>query len=135
MGENGSPIKEKYKQQGISSKDYPGSELIIAKFTNTGENPLFKDAELFYKDTFWSYLRPGDDPMIVNTYPGHKWYIKAPNGGNVLEEIVIPNRPEKQEYNVGNNNNVSSQKIIDDDDDDGNDEDSKEEEDDDDYDN
>ena len=55
---------------------------------NSGVNPAFDDAELFYgDDMFWSNLGKGDPAVSVNTFPGHVWIVKV--RGVVVQKWTI----------------------------------------------
>lgn len=62
---------------------------IKAKFRNTGKDPRFKDAELYYDESgFFGLLGPNQQ-VDVNTYRTHVWNIKSKSTGEILKQIVI----------------------------------------------
>ena len=50
---------------------------ISAEFKNSGQDPTFANADLFYQDRFWGSLKPGDPELGVNTFEGHVWNLKV----------------------------------------------------------
>ena len=74
-GFEGAPRNPKAKQAAPSSVS---SDVRVVTFQNTGGNPAFDSAKLFYgDDMFWSKLGKGDPSVSVNTYPGHVWNLKV----------------------------------------------------------
>lgn len=68
----------------------PLAKQLKATFTNTGMDPAFKEAELYYDESgFWGKIGHGDKPLISYTYPGHKWNIKV--NGKFVKQFVIGN--------------------------------------------
>lgn len=57
--------------------DESGFVKKTALFVNTGANPAFKSAELYYEDQFWSKFGHADPEISVNTYDGHVWNVKV----------------------------------------------------------
>jgi hypothetical protein len=56
---------------------------IQATFTNTGKDPRFLEAKLWYDDQmFFGDLGPNDKAITVNTFVSHKWNIRV--GDEVL---------------------------------------------------
>lgn len=55
------------------------SEFVkkTAVFSNTGQNPEYRAAELYYENQFWSKLGHGDPDVSVNTYDGHVWNVQV----------------------------------------------------------
>jgi hypothetical protein len=48
-----------------------------AIFSNTGQRPEYRAAELYYENQFWSKLGAGDPEVSVNTYDGHVWNVQV----------------------------------------------------------
>lgn len=70
---------------------------LRATFHNTGSDPQFDDAKLWYDEAGdFGALLPGKS-IAVNTFEGHVWNIKA--GDEVLQTIVITDE-KVQQYNV-----------------------------------
>lgn len=65
----------------------------LAKFVNKGDNPIFRNAELYYEDQFWGRLGTGEDPHRVNTYPGQIWNIMV--DGEIKKTFVIGEEEEQ----------------------------------------
>jgi hypothetical protein len=62
---------------------------IKAKFVNTGKDPRFNDAELYYDESgFFGLLGPNQE-VEVNTYRTHVWNIKSKSTGEILKKITI----------------------------------------------
>ena len=54
-------------------ESYPGR--ITGIFKNSGKNPEFEHAQLYYVDQYWGSLGFGDPEISVNTYPSHVWNV------------------------------------------------------------
>ena len=50
---------------------------VEVTFVNSGEDPTYAKAELYYESTRWGALGHGDPPVAVGTYPGHRWFLVA----------------------------------------------------------
>merc|ERR1712177_178204 len=61
--------------------------------TYPGEPKKYKNAELYYKDQFWSTFGY-NTIQNVNTFIGHEWNVRV-NGNIVLEWIIV----DKQKQN------------------------------------
>lgn len=59
-----------------------GYQQLQAVFSNSGKDPLYKYAELYFQDTFWGKLGHGDPNLGVNTFEGHEWNVML-NGKKV----------------------------------------------------
>jgi hypothetical protein len=71
---------------------------ISAMFRNTGTNPEFDEAKLWYADEmFFGDLGPTDPPVAANTFVSHKWNVKV--GDLVVKSFVISDE-ETQEFEI-----------------------------------
>jgi hypothetical protein len=75
-----------------------GYEQLHASFSNTGKDPAFKNAELFFQETFWGKLGWGDAPLGVNTFEGHEWNIQV--DGVAKKQWIISKEPANQVYDL-----------------------------------
>jgi prolyl 4-hydroxylase len=73
------------------------SQQLYATFSNSGNDPVFENAVLYFEDNFWGKLGYGDPPLSVNTYPGHRWNVKVDQ--ETLKTFIIGN-DDRQEYVV-----------------------------------
>ena len=71
-----------------------GPQQLHATFSNTGSNPSYKSADLYFQDTFWGHLGFNDPPLSVNTYEGHQWNIYV--DGKPVKQWVINKDPVQQ---------------------------------------
>lgn len=62
------------RKNNVKEEESPYKQLH-ATFTNSGENLEFKDAELYFQETFWGKLGHNDPALAVNTYEGHEWNV------------------------------------------------------------
>jgi len=81
----GAPRKweEENKESEVKQKQ------VKATFTNSGKNPDFKDAELYWESTRWGDLGFGSKPLIAYTFAGHTWNIKV--NGETVKHFTIEN--------------------------------------------
>jgi hypothetical protein len=65
----GAPMKE-----GTSTTSSPkqANKQLQAVFKNLGNDPHFKEAELYFEETLWGKLGHGDPPLVAYTYEGEK---------------------------------------------------------------
>lgn len=48
-------------------------EQLKATFRNSGTDPAFDTAELYYDESgYWGKIGQGAPPLVAFTYPGHK---------------------------------------------------------------
>lgn len=80
----GNPRNPKFADDEV---DESGFVKKTAIFANTGTNPAYEKAELYYEDQFWSKLGHGDGEVSVNTYDGHVWNVKV--DGKVVKTWTI----------------------------------------------
>jgi hypothetical protein len=74
------------------------SRQLSATFRNTGKNPKFDEAKLWYDDEmFFGDLGPNDPPIVVNTFAGHKWCVKV--GVPIVRTLFIADE-ESQEFEI-----------------------------------
>merc|ERR1711862_1029919 len=92
--------KKNYKQQQRQRQRqrqqkplHPKSKKV--QFKNINNNPKYKNAELYYKDQFWSTFGY-NTIQNVNTFIGHEWNVRV-NGNIVLEWIIVDNKKERKE--------------------------------------
>jgi hypothetical protein len=69
------------------------SKQVFASFRNSGNDPAFRDADLYFDDKFWSKIGHGDPIMPVNTFEGHVWHVKV--GDEILKTYVISDEDEQ----------------------------------------
>lgn len=98
-GYPGSPKNEHVVKQNLAKgkkeDEHPNKKQ--ATFSNQGTDNRFKNAELYFQDTFWGKLGFGDPPLSVNTYEGHQWNVMV--DGKKLMQFII-NGEKQQEYSV-----------------------------------
>jgi hypothetical protein len=92
-GYDGSPVKEEYANEE-EPEDKTAPKQIKATFKNSGKNPMFKEAELFWDSKqSWGTLNHGDPERVAYTYEGHKWTLKV--DGEFVRTWVIGPGPEQ----------------------------------------
>jgi len=74
-------------EEEIKGEDGAKLQQVKATFTNSGTNPDFKKAELFWESTRWGDLGFGTKPLVAYTYAGHTWNIKV--NGETIKEFKI----------------------------------------------
>lgn len=87
------------KNKGMEEEVDENTGKIHATFLNSGKDPKFSNAKLYYEDQYWGDFGHGDAPLSVNTFEGHKWNIKG-SDGKILKTIVIKNDRTKQRHVV-----------------------------------
>jgi len=65
---------------------------VSAAFVNTGNDDRFKEAALYFQDSFWGELGWGEK-VYVNTYVGHIWNVQV--GGEILKEWTVGDEKEQ----------------------------------------
>ena len=89
---------QKKKQQQQQQEQHQG---ISAIFRNTGKNPKFAKATLYYElNQEWGDISFGSDPLSVNTFEGHVWNVKDSETNQVLQRWVVKDQPRKQIFEV-----------------------------------
>jgi len=88
------------KNPGKEEKEDPNVGKIHATFVNSGKDPVFKDATIFFQDTKWADFSHGDPAVAVNTFEGHQWNIKRNSDGELLKQITIKKGKAKQTHEV-----------------------------------
>lgn len=75
-GYQGNPKNPRYKG---AAEEEPESayEKKKATFRNTGKNPDYANAKLYFGDDFWSDLDANGPAVGVNTYETHVWNVKV----------------------------------------------------------
>jgi hypothetical protein len=86
-GFSGNPQNPKLAQKAAEEADGNLPVRKSAVFENTGANPEYRTAELYYTDQFWSKFGPDDPVVSVNTYDGHVWNVKV--DGKVVQTWTI----------------------------------------------
>jgi len=82
------------KEGFVDEKPKDAPKQIKAIFRNSGDNPMFKEAELFWDSKqSWGKLGHGDDPLVAYTYEAHKWTVKV--DGEFVRTFVIGSDPEQ----------------------------------------
>ena len=67
----GQPLREDLLAQGVKPPEKKGPQQLQATFRNTGKNPSYKEADLYYDEGLhWGKLGFGDPALNVNTYEG-----------------------------------------------------------------
>ena len=67
-------------------------------FKNTGTDPRFNNAKLYFQETEWGDFSSGKD-LRVNTYEGHEWNVMD-SDGTLLQRWIIKAKPSHQEFKV-----------------------------------
>jgi hypothetical protein len=89
---DGAPLK-------FEAEDATANEQVHATFRNTGTDPRFQKAEVYYdEDGFFGKLGFGEGPIAVNTYVGHKWNIKV--DGETIRSFVIEAGHKQQNFDI-----------------------------------
>ncbi|KAL3800190.1 hypothetical protein HJC23_001111 [Cyclotella cryptica] len=84
----GAPVnKEVVERNRAAKKENPNDHQKKVSFSNAGSDERFRNAELYFQETFWGKLGFGDPDLNVNTFEGHEWNVKV--GDEVLRKIVI----------------------------------------------
>lgn len=82
-------MKEEFAND-VNKEDDKTPKQKKAIFQNSGENPKFKEAELFWDSKqSWGSLGHGDPDRVAYTYEGHKWTVKV-NGEFVRTFVIGP---------------------------------------------
>ncbi|KAL7489496.1 hypothetical protein ACHAW6_015127 [Cyclotella cf. meneghiniana] len=94
----GAPVNKEVVERNLASnKQSQDSLQKKVSFSNAGRDERFRNAELFFQETFWGKLGFGDPDLNVNTFEGHEWNVKV--GDEVLRKIVI-NKNAAQRYTI-----------------------------------
>lgn len=72
-GYPGNPRNPNYKGEKNAEDDHPGR--VTGTFLNSGTDPEFTDAKLYYLDQYWGPFGHGDKSISVNTYVSHVWNV------------------------------------------------------------
>jgi len=91
-------VVERNRKENKNADAPTGYEQLHATFRNTGKDPLFQKAELYFQETFWGKIGWGDPALSVNTYEGHEWNVQV--DGDVKETWVITATPNRQQYQI-----------------------------------
>lgn len=94
-GYEGSPVNQDVVDRNAKARGGPpppGPQQLQATFTNTGHDPAFRKADLYFQETFWGPFGQGDPPLSVNTYEGHEWNVMV--DGKVQSRFVIGKESE-----------------------------------------
>lgn len=90
----GSPINKNFK--GTVEEQNQGQ--INGIFKNSGKDPVYRNAKMYFQETFWDNFNAGAD-VRVNTYEGHEWNIKDKDG-TLLKTWVVKKGPKTQKFGV-----------------------------------
>jgi 2OG-Fe(II) oxygenase superfamily len=95
-GFDGAPHRpEIAKKLGRTTTTKPSQ--LKATFSNSGKDPKFKNAELYFDETgYWGKLGHGEGPLVSFTYEGHKWNIKV--DGEFVKQFVIGKDADQKFY-------------------------------------
>jgi len=92
----GAPVNQEVVERNKKANKVDDSQKK-ATFRNSESDERFRNAKLYFQDTYWGDLGFGDDALHVNTYEGHQWNVKV--NEEVLKTIVI-NGEKIQTYNI-----------------------------------
>lgn len=84
-GYSGAPMNPNFEK---SKDDATPPGQLQASFINTGNDPAFKDVDIYFQDTFWAPIGFGSEPVYVNTYEGHEWNIRNKQGITLRKFII-----------------------------------------------
>lgn len=93
-GFEGSPKNKKFK----GSEEDNNPKQLSGHFKNTGTDPRFNNAKLYFQETEWGDFSSGKD-LRVNTYEGHEWNVMD-SDGTLLQRWIIKSKPSHQEFKV-----------------------------------
>lgn len=88
--------KKKNKEKVKTQAD--GSQRVT--FENTGKDPAYAEADMYYIDTFWAEFSHGSPQIAVNTFDGHEWNVRRKSDGKTLVTWVIGRGERKYHYEV-----------------------------------
>jgi hypothetical protein len=92
----GAPLKRELRPDEIKA-----TAQIVAEFHNSGKDPQFQKAEVYYdEDGFFGKLGFGDPPVFVNTYVGHVWNVKQVDGEAKKTFVIEEGGGERQVFTV-----------------------------------
>mmetsp|Transcript_24195 Transcript_24195/g.67434 ORF Transcript_24195/g.67434 Transcript_24195/m.67434 type:complete len:271 (+) Transcript_24195:216-1028(+) len=92
----GQPLRDGAAKQKYNTAKQ--NEGISAVFRNSGKDPRFKVAELYYESQRWGKLGFGDESLRVNTFEGHRWNARV--DGKIVKHFVIAGSPQQQTFEV-----------------------------------
>ena len=79
------------KQKGELSLDAPsiaaGPPKKHVTFQNSGNDPAFAKADLYFEDQYWGPFGEGDPDLAVNSYEGQVWNVKV--DGAVKKTFIV----------------------------------------------
>lgn len=90
----GSPKNKKF--QGTREEALPIE--LSGIFTNTGKDPKYNKAKLYFQETEWGDFSPGKTHS-VNTYEGHEWNV-IDSDGTLLKRWLVKKGPRRQRFEV-----------------------------------
>ncbi|CAB9510690.1 Probable prolyl 4-hydroxylase [Seminavis robusta] len=98
----GAPMNEKRLAEKRDKGEVPTvpSDVPPKKhvtFQNSGSDPTFENAELYYEDQYWGRLGDGDAPHAVNSYEGQVWYILV---DGAIKKTFSVNKEPVQVYTI-----------------------------------
>jgi len=94
----GSPKNQHVVEKNRAANKSPEHDVQKhATFYNTKSDESMRNAQLFFQDTFWGLYGFDDPPLGVNTFEGHKWYVRV--DGEVVKSFII-GKEKNQEFNI-----------------------------------
>ncbi len=82
--------------KGTPEEMNPGQ--LSGVFKNSGKDPVYKNAQLYFQETFWDDFSAGKT-LNVNTYHGHEWNVKDKDGTQ-LKRWIVKKGPKRQVFSV-----------------------------------
>ncbi len=73
-------------------------EKLNGVFVNSGKDPKYANAKLYFQETVWSDFGHGKS-FQVNTYEGHEWNVKD-SDGTFLKQWIVKKGPKTQKFTV-----------------------------------
>jgi len=94
----GSPKNQRVVEKNRAANKSPEHDVQKhATFYNSKSDESMRNAQLFFQETFWGKYGFDDPPLGVNTFEGHKWYVRV--DGEVVKSFTI-GKEKKQEFNI-----------------------------------
>jgi hypothetical protein len=94
----GSPKNQRVVEKNRAANKSPEHDVQKhATFYNSKSDESMRNAQLFFQETFWGNYGFDDPPLGVNTFEGHKWYVRV--DGEVVKSFTI-GKEKKQEFRI-----------------------------------